>query len=69
MKNKVIQKLIDELKVEISGLPSSASRKDALSHLDFCQYFVQAADADSKHNPPGKVVVRNAKGRVVGLQG
>jgi hypothetical protein len=69
MKNTKMAALFVNLRGEIGSLPNSPERTLALSNLAHCRTLVQAADDDAKHNPPGKVVVRNDEGRVIGLQG
>lgn len=69
MQNKVLDKLFNDLQTEIKKLPDSNSRQAALRNLTLCRTCVIEADSDNKHNPPGKTVVRDEKGQVIGLQG
>lgn len=69
MKNKTIQALFLKLQLEIEGLPASQIRQNALASLEATKVLTDLADADDRHNPPGKTVVRNTEGKVIGLQG
>lgn len=69
MKNKVIAELYQKLRKELNKLPDSEYKDSALLKLQYSEQSADRADADARHNPPGKTVVRNSKGEVKGLQG
>lgn len=69
MQNKLIENLYKALLCGIHELPESQSKQDCLKHLQLSLDAAELADKDCCYNLPGKVVVRNQSGKVIGVQG
>lgn len=69
MKNKIADEALNALHIEANRVSDNSLRENALKKLSVLRKAFEDMDNAKTDNPPGKSVIRDESGSVIGSQG